>query len=570
VAAAAVLRREAVSADMLGPAIEVRLVQVDEGQLHFRHPLVRSGVLQAETLGRRQAAHAALASVLDGEPYRRTWHRAQSIVGPDDEVAAELEANAAVALRRGAVMSAIAALRRSAELTRGSGQRGHRLLTAAEYAFGLGRADFVDELVRDAARTELSELDWARMQWLREIFSDGVPGDATRVTELCAIARKALRAGDRDLTLNLLLGAALRCWWADTGPAARADVVEALVAVGDTDGDPRFVAALAVAEPVACGGTALRLLSGFSPADIDDGDALRLLGMAAHAIGDTVRSVDFLSRAEAILREQGQLGLLSQVLSMQVMDLLELGDWRRADAAAEEGERLALETSQPIWRVGTLACTALSSALRGDAQQAFANAAEVELLSGRQHLNDMLSVVQTVRGAALVATGRDAAAYAELRRLFDPADPSFHQRERFDGLMFLADAAQAAGEQAGAREILAGLRAVGAVTPSPVLHVHLRYASAVLADAESAPTAYATLMAADHSRWPWAQARAELAYGSWLLRQDRPGEALPPLCRAEATLGRIGALTWAARAKRERARAEAEGLGAAGQDRARR
>ena len=33
------------------------------------------------------AAHAALADVLGADPYRRTWHRAQAIVGPDDEVA---------------------------------------------------------------------------------------------------------------------------------------------------------------------------------------------------------------------------------------------------------------------------------------------------------------------------------------------------------------------------------------------------------------------------------------------------------------------------------------------------
>ena len=60
---------------------------------------------------------------------------------------------------------------------------------AAEHAFGLGRADLVDQLVSAAARTDLSKLDWARMQWLREIFNDGVPGDATRVFELSSIAR---------------------------------------------------------------------------------------------------------------------------------------------------------------------------------------------------------------------------------------------------------------------------------------------------------------------------------------------------------------------------------------------
>jgi hypothetical protein len=558
-AAAARLHGSPLAGDALGPAVAAGLVSVDSGQLSFRHPLVRSGVLQAETLARRQAAHAALAAVLDGEPYRRTWHRAQSIVGPDDEIADELEANVAVALRRGAVMSAIAGLQRSAQLTRSSATRGHRLLMAAEHAFGLGRTDLVDELVKAAARTELTELDWARSQWLREIFSDGVPGDATRVLELCGISRQALHAGDRDLALNLLLGAALRCWWADTGAMARTEVTATAAEVGgpaDMDGgDPRYVAALAVADPVPQCAVVLDLLSGFAAADVADGDTLRLLGMAAHAVGDTVRSVDFLSLAESLLREEGRLGLLSQVLSMQVIDWLVLGDWRRSAAAAEEGERLAKETGQPIWRAGTLVCDALTSAFRGDVRQAFAHAAEVEFLSSRQRLNDLLSCVQLAKGAALVTTGQYAAAYPELRRLFEPSDPSFHQRERFGGVMFLADAAAEAGERDDARDVIAGLEAVAVMAPSPVLLVHLRYARAVLADPAAAPAAYAELMAADYTRWPWARARAELAYGSWLWRERGGAEALGPLRKAEAGFVRIGAVSWAARARRERARA---------------
>ena len=157
------------------------------------------------------------------------------------------------------------------------------------------------------------------------------------------------RHGDRDLALNLLLGAALRCWWADTGPAARAQVAEVTRELTDATGDPRYVAALAVAEPVLECAAVMDLLSRFVPGEgAADGDTLRLLGMATHAVGDTVISVDFLTRSEALLRGQGRFGLLSHVLSMQVIDRLELGDWDRASAAAAEGQRLARETGQPI------------------------------------------------------------------------------------------------------------------------------------------------------------------------------------------------------------------------------
>jgi len=540
-----VFGKSSADAEAFGPAAEAGLLRVEAGQVRFRHPLVRSGVLQAESLARRQAANAALAEVLTHEPYRRTWHKAQSILGPDDRIADELEANVAIALSRGGVMSAIRDLERSAQLTSSSAARGHRLLMAAEHAFGLGRADMMRQLIAAAARTQLSELDWARMQWLREIFNDGVPGDATRVVELCDIARKSAQAGDPDLALNLLLGAALRCWWADTGPVARAGVVAVTRELGDQERDPRYVAALAVAEPVLQCGLVMRLLSQFAGQEIADADALRLLGMAAHAVGDTVRSVEFLGRSEIMLREEGRLGLLSHVLSMLIADRLELGDWDRA--AAEEGERLARETGQPIWRTGTLFCDALRHAFRGQSEKALAYAAEVELVASRHQLNDMLSCVQRVRGAALAGAGDHESSYRELRRLFDPADPSFHQRERYGAVMFLADAAVRAGQVGDARDVIAGLEGVAADAPSPMLHVHLTYARAVLADDGAAAGAYAALMGQDLSRWPFARARAALAYGCWLGRLGHVTASREALRAAELAFRGIGAATWADR-----------------------
>jgi AAA ATPase domain len=542
---------------VFGPAAEAGLLRIEAGHVRFRHPLARSGVLQAESLARRQAANAALAEVLAHEPYRRTWHKAQSILGPDDRIADELEANVAIALSRGGVMSAIRDLERSAQLTSGSALRGHRLLMAAEHAFGLGRADLMSQLIAAAARTQLSELDWARMQWLREIFNDGVPGDATRVLELCDIARRSGQAGDPDLALNLLLGAALRCWWADTGPAARARVVAVTGELRGQERDPRYVAALAVAEPVLQCGPVMRLLSQFAAAEVADADALRLLGMAAHAVGDTVRSVDFLGRSAAMLREEGRLGLLSHVLSMLIADRLELGDWERA--AADEGERLARETGQPIWRTGTRFGDALGHAFRGQSDKALAYAAEVELVASRHQLNDMLSCVQRVRGAALAMAGDHQGSYRELRRLFDPADPSFHQRERYGAVMFLADAAVRTGGVDEARDIIAGLADVAACAPSPMLGIHLSYARAVLADDGAAAGAYAALMGQDLSRWPFARARAALAYGRWLGRLGQVAAAREALCAAEQTFRRMGATAWADCVVAQRASARADG-----------
>ncbi|HEU4349288.1 MAG TPA: AAA family ATPase, partial [Actinoplanes sp.] len=76
-AAATVLAGRHVGVEVLDGAAAAGLLRFDEMRVHFRHPLIRSGVLQTETIARRQAAHAALAAVLSHEPYRRAWHRAQ-------------------------------------------------------------------------------------------------------------------------------------------------------------------------------------------------------------------------------------------------------------------------------------------------------------------------------------------------------------------------------------------------------------------------------------------------------------------------------------------------------------
>ncbi|WP_405883244.1 AAA family ATPase [Streptomyces sp. NBC_01136] len=533
-------------------AVTAGLLRVDLGQVEFRHPLVRSGVLQSESAARIRAAHAALASVLEDEPYRSLWHRAQSITGPDDEVAAELHAGHEQALRRGSVAAAIQALERAAQLTSDPELRSTRLLLAAEHAFGLGRAAMVDRLVNEACRDDLSELNRARSTWLREIFSDGVPGDAERVFEMCRMARRAAGARDPDLALNLLLGAALRCWWADAGAAARAEVVRVAEELDGVRDDPRYVAVLGVAEPVARGRAVIESLSRMDSRRVTEADALRLLGMAAHAVGDQPRALDLLERSEARLREQARLGLLPHVLGMLAPVRLDLGYWERAAAGAEEGRLIAEETGQPVWGTGQLVNEARGLALRGETARALALAAEAESAPELHTLDDFRACAQLARGYALTAAGRYAEAFQALLRVFDPDEPSYHQRERFAGLSFLAEAAVPADRIADARRVLAEMERVGEVTPSPLLHVHLRYARAVLADDADAEPLYRAAMAVDlTAAWPWHRARIEFAYGSWLRRRRRLGEAREMLRSARISFALVGAAPWAEQVRTE-------------------
>ena len=80
----------------LGPAEQDDLVRIDESdhRLDFRHPLIRSAVVEASTTAERRAAHRALAEVLHDQLDRRAWHLGEASVEPDEEVAALLERSA--------------------------------------------------------------------------------------------------------------------------------------------------------------------------------------------------------------------------------------------------------------------------------------------------------------------------------------------------------------------------------------------------------------------------------------------------------------------------------------------
>jgi DNA-binding CsgD family transcriptional regulator len=538
-----------VTTDDLEPAARARLLEFDLARVRFRHPLMRSAVLSGEPLRRRQAAHAAMSDVLGSEPYRRVWHQAQAVAGPDDEVADRLDASHLHSIRRGSVLGAIAALERSAQLSTGSPVRARRLLVAAQLAFGLGRTDLVNRFVDAAEVNDLSELDQARAEWLRELFSEGTLGDSVRMHELCALAVRSAAAGENDLALDLLASAALRCWWAGGQASDREHIASVAANVPEVQEDARCIAAIAVADPLGQVIRTQHRLAAVAAAGVSDPDQLRRLGMAARAIGADPLAADYFDGAESKLRERGQLGLLSHVLAVQAAVCLDLGDWRRAGQSLEEGMRLSRETGQSTWRAGTTVVAAVFEALTGDTEAAFAHAGQIEAAHAGQAAGDFLSMVQFARGVAHLGAGHHGEAFDALLPIFDPLGRHHHPREQLSAVMFLVEAAVGCGGEGPAREVVERLEVLARTAPAPILEVHLLYARAVLAGPAEAEDLFQQALAQDLTRWPWPRARIELAYGTWLRRRRRAAEARSPFRSALATFEVLGAGEWARQAR---------------------
>src|SRR6266705_604891 len=166
----------------LEAAEDAGLLRIHAGSVAFRHPLVRSAVYHAASADERRAAHRTLAEALTGEEDadRRAWHLAAAADGPDESVAAALEAAASRFAERGGQASASRALERAAELSEDDdaiARRLHAAGRAAEHGGDLERAGVLAERaltrVRDAGiRSAVTVLAWQANDW-RGLTNDG-------------------------------------------------------------------------------------------------------------------------------------------------------------------------------------------------------------------------------------------------------------------------------------------------------------------------------------------------------------------------------------------------------------
>jgi DNA-binding CsgD family transcriptional regulator len=207
------------------------------------------------------------------------------------------------------------------------------------------------------------------MAWIRESFTDGIPGTGPAFLELIRAADQTWQAGDHDLAMNLLAGAALRCFWGRPGESDRKQSSQrrarctSMITIRAWSSASRGPRRLPRAKAVA----RLPRLDDSSGIDPVAG---RLYGMAAAAVGEHKISQGYCTRSIAGLREQGRLALLAQVLVVRTWNRIHLGRFDAALADAEQAGRLARETTQPFWESQARTAEATVAEVHGDEDKA--------------------------------------------------------------------------------------------------------------------------------------------------------------------------------------------------------
>ena len=539
----------ATSLSALAPAEDAGLVQILDARLEFRHPLVRSAIYQSASPTERRAAHAAVASALPrSQSSRQAWHRASSVVEPDEDLADVMEAVAVDAQSRRGPAAAAAAWRRSAELTRDGNSRARRLLAASEASWEAGVGDparQTADVARETCSDPLLHADIVRAQARMASQSGGV---AKEISQMLREEATAVASLDETRAAYLLADAVIAFWPAwDT--ASNVELARsAREAAGDTD-DPLFDYVLgfelaregSVLESAPLLAAVDRAISG-DRARRDDPRALLLAADCAWWRSDPRQASVLYHRAIARARELGLAALVAQTLADVAAVQIDVGAWDEAGAGLWEAIRLGEDTGQL-----TTVCLALSrqaeiAARRGAADEFEELNTAAARYAGTATPTDAME--RNSRCLLALGTGQPDVAIASREHRESYAIEQL-SANAFD----LVEAYIRAGRLDEARARLDEGEA----------HVHLdeprgAYARcrALMADAEDCDELFAeSLELFDRLGDVFEGARTRLCYGERLRRANRRRDARKQLAAALDAFEQLRAASWAARTRRE-------------------
>ncbi len=521
-----------------------------------RHPLVRSAVYQAATSFERRQAHRALADAIAADdPDQAAWHRAAAADGPDAAVADALHRVALRAEQRGGHVAASDAYERAATLTVDEATRAVRLFGAARTAWAAGqavRARALAASARDLASDPRLRADIDRLRARIEIYV----GSAVDAHRIFTTGARTVAGLDHGRALEMASAAALtRTFGGDSGADLPDDVLALLLEPTDAD-TPR----------TAC----LRLLLGTLTASADrdwaralatldraleagrqvqDLDVMGNLGNAALHLGHDDGARFYYSAMVSAARELGAGMVVIYGLERLAFAQLPAAEWTGVRSSAHEALTLARSVGQPTLTAAPLAWLALLAALTGS-DHYDDDLAEAEAVAAAHPLGILTDPVHDLtrwaKGTRASSAGDAPAALHHLAAIRVPALQRMATVDRIE-------AAVRADDRDQALAWVSELAAFAMTANRPWAHGDVALGHALTAaDPEAARECFED--AVRHftlASRPYDLARARLAYGEFLRRNNRRVDARGHLRSALETFTDLNAAPLVARATQE-------------------
>ena len=524
-------------------------------QVAFRHPLLRSAIYGAAPSGERRAMHRALAAATDSEidPDRRAWHCAHATLGPDEDVANELEQSAARARARGGLAAAAAFLERSAALTRDPSRRARRTLAAAGSKHLAGASQEALGLVVRAASGPLDPLDRARSKHLHGQIELDLRHAADALPLLLDAARK-LETLDPSRSRDAYLGAIRAVSIAGRLGPGTMEVARAALNAPRGRGEPS-------AFDLLIDGLATRFTEGYAasaPALEGALSALREEGERkevsarwpwfARRVAPDLFADDtwhyLVTRSVELARENGALAVLPLALNHVAHLRCFAGDLDGAAAVLDEADDIAKATGAAPLVFGRLSL----AGFRGIETEALALFDETGPAATARGEGIVLSFSEHAQAVLYNALGRYDAALV-------PAQSAGKREELLVSVWSLSELVEAArrcGQAQVADDALHRLAERTTVAGTELaLGIEAR-SKALVSEGSIAEQAYQEAIdRLGRTRLALELARAHLVYGEWLRRERRRIDAREQLRRAQDMFMSMGAEAFAERAARE-------------------
>ena len=555
-------RRLGIALTAAGAATEQGLAEFDN-RVRFRHPLARSVSYWSATVEERQAVHRALAEETDRilDPDRRSWHLAQAVPGPDEEVAEELERSAGRAQARGGLAAAAAFLQRSTALTLDPAARARRALAAAVTQLQAGAFEAAVELLDLADAGPLGELDKARISLLRAqlafILNRG--GEAPLLMLQAAAQFEPIEPRLARQTYLDAFGAAT---FAGRGAAPGGTVLDVARAASAAPQPTRpaestdcLLAGLAANfnEGYAAGVPHFREAlntfgQGFSPAD-----ELRWMWPASSAalhLWDDEQWLLLSSRYVSLARAAGALSEMPLALSTRAMVLLFTGDLGAATSLVEEQQTVTEATGSQLAPYSGMFLAAMQGQ-RPVAENLIEITNRGALAKGE---GISIAVAEWTRAVLHNGQGNYRAATAAAQQALHLQEyPELH----YPGIANwaaaeLIEAASRSNMLDEAREAVEWITEMTSASATPwALGVQAR-SRALLASGDDADAAFGDAISwLEQTKVGAELARTHLLYGEWLRRERRRTDAREHLRTAHQMLETMGMESFAERSRHE-------------------